>query len=134
MQLTLTVADQTFPLLLHPDRAPKTCAALLNVLPFRSQLIQARWSGESCWVPLGDLDLQLSAENQLHEPKPGQLLFYPKGISETEILVPYGETRFACKFGPLSGNHFATIQADPKTMRALGERVLYEGAKNFEIK
>ena len=34
---------------------------------------------------------------------PGQLLFYPGGVSETEILFPYGPTAFASKAGLLAG-------------------------------
>src|SRR5205807_273361 len=38
------------------ERAPATAAAFRRALPFESKLIQARWSGEAAWIPLGDLD------------------------------------------------------------------------------
>ena len=37
------------------------------------------------------------------------MIFYPGGISETEILLAYGGVRFASKMGQLAGNHFITI-------------------------
>ncbi len=42
----------------HPD-APRTVAAFLSLLPYRQKLIHVRWSGEGCWVPLGDWQLEL---------------------------------------------------------------------------
>ena len=49
-------------------------------------------------------------------------------MSEVEILIPYGPTRFACKAGQLAGNHFLTILNGNKELEAIGERVLWEGA------
>lgn len=114
-------------------RSPLTCAAFEAVLPFRSQLIQARWSGESAWIPLGDYTIGVGPERPTSTPAPGELLFYPAGISETEILFPYGETRFASKFGPLEGNHFLTIVEGNEGLADLGRLVLWEGAQELVI-
>ena len=113
------------------DKAPKTCAAFRKLLPLRAQLVQARWSGESAWVPLGDLATGLAFENHTSYPAAGQLLLYPGGISETEVLFPYGSTSFASKAGPLAGNHFATIDTGNELLPELGRRVLYEGAQEI---
>jgi hypothetical protein len=69
------------------------------MLPYRERLIHVRWSGEACWIPLGDLDFGLGYENATSYPAPGQLLLYPGGVSETEILLAYGSVRFASKVG-----------------------------------
>ena len=111
------------------EKAPKTIAALRRLLPLRAQLVQARWSGESAWVPLGELETGVGYENHTSYPAPGQLLLYPGGISETEILCPYGSTCFASKMGQLAGNHFATIEGGRELLTELGRRVLYEGAQ-----
>src|SRR5579864_84596 len=111
------------------EKAPKTIAALRRLLPLRAQLVQARWSGESAWVPLGELETGIGYENHTSYPAPGQLLLYPGGISETEILFPYGSTCFASKMGQLAGNHFATIEGGRELLGELGRRVLYEGAQ-----
>ncbi|HYM51180.1 MAG TPA: DUF3830 family protein [Candidatus Limnocylindrales bacterium] len=109
--------------------APRTCAAFRRLLPLRGRLIQARWSGESAWVPLGDLAVDVSYENATSYPAAGQLLLYPGGVSETEILFPYGFTCFASKAGQLAGNHFATIEGGREHLAELGRRILWEGAQ-----
>ena len=101
------------------------------MLPLHARLIQARWSGEAAWIPLGDLDLGLGFENHTSHPAPGQLLLYPGGISETEILFPYGATLFASKMGQLAGNHFATIVEGGEHLKELGELVLQKGAQEI---
>jgi hypothetical protein len=111
--------------------APKTCAAFRALLPYRQRIIHVRWSGEACWIPLGDLDLGLGYENHTSYPAPGQILLYPGGISETEILLGYGAVRFASKMGQLAGNHFLTIEAGTENLAALGEKVLWEGAQDI---
>src|SRR6188474_1268931 len=80
-----------------------------GLLPYRQRVIHVRWSGEAVWIPLGETDLGVPAENQTSFPAPGQILLYPGGISETEILVGYGAVRFASKVGQLAGNHFLTV-------------------------
>ena len=72
-------------------------------------------------------------------PLPGQLLFYPGGISEVEILFPYGPTVFASVAGTLAGNHFLTLDLrDPRAsedLTALGQLVQWQGAQEivFEL-
>lgn len=113
------------------ERAPKTCAAVRTILPLRARLVQARWSGEAAWVPLGTLETGVGFENHTSYPAAGQLLLYPGGISETEILFPYGWTMFASKAGQLAGNHFATIEDGRELLAELGRRVLWEGAQEI---
>ena len=101
------------------------------MLPLRTQIIHARWSGEACWIPFGEMELDLGYENHTSFPAPGHLLLYPGGISETEILFPYGSTMFASKVGQLAGNHFATIESGGENFAALGRKVLWEGAQQI---
>lgn len=129
--LEIAVGSLRFTARWENEAAPKTCAALRRLLPLKTRLVQARWSGEAAWVPLGDLQTGLSYENHTTYPGAGQLLLYPGGISETEILFPYGSTSFASKAGPLAGNHFATIEQGRELLRELGRRVLYEGAQDI---
>ncbi len=67
--------------------APRTCAAFQERLPFEGQLVQVRWSGEGVWIPLGNYDFGVGYENHTSYPAPGQVILYPGGISETEILL-----------------------------------------------
>ena len=108
-----------------------TCAAFLSLLPYRQKLIHARWSGEACWIPLGEFRLGVEPENAITNPAPGQLLFYPGGISETEILFPYGKSAFACKEGPLAGSPFLTVIEGADNLAALGRLTLWQGAQDI---
>ena len=92
-----------------------------------------RWSGEACWIPLGALDAGIGYENATSYPAPGQLLFYPAGVSETEILLSYGACRFASKAGQLAGNPFLTIVDGAENLRPLGELTLWQGAQPIEF-
>ncbi len=89
--LRITIGSLIFVGQLEED-APKTCAAFTRLPPFHNKIIQARWSGESAWFPLGDFDVGVGFENHTSHPAPGQVLIYPGGYSEIEILFPYGAT------------------------------------------
>ena len=127
--LRITAGAHTFLARLEWERAPKSCDAFAKLLPFHARVIQARWSGQAGWVPLGDFPIGIGEENAVHAPSPGELLLYTGGISEVEILVPYGITRFACKDGDLAGNHFLTVIDGLDALRALGDDVLWKGAQ-----
>jgi hypothetical protein len=111
--------------------APKTCAKFRQLLPYRERIIHVRWSGEACWIPLGDLDLGLGFENHTSYPAPGHILLYPGGISETEILLAYGAVQFASKMGQLAGNHFLTVVEGNENLASLGKLVLWSGAQDI---
>ncbi|HET9780985.1 MAG TPA: DUF3830 family protein [Candidatus Dormibacteraeota bacterium] len=133
MAIEIRVSGLRFLARLETQLAPKTCAAFQSMLPLRTQIIQARWSGEAAWIPFGDLDLKLDYENHTSHPAPGHLLLYPGGISETEILFPYGGTLFASKMGQLAGNHFATIHEGIEHLGELGHLVLWKGAQEISF-
>ncbi len=132
-RLRIVVADLEFTAHMEEEGAPSTCAAFRKLLPFAGRLIQARWSGEAAWIPLGELDLGLGYENHTSHPAPGEILLYPGGISETEILLPYGGTCFASRVGQLAGNHFLTITQGREHLARLGELVLWHGAQDIRF-
>ncbi|MDT2022154.1 DUF3830 family protein [Methylocella sp. CPCC 101449] len=109
--------------------APRTVEIFKRLMPYKQEVIHVRWSGEAVWIPLGDTDLGLTPENQTSYPAPGQILVYPGGISETEILLGYGGVRFASKVGQLAGNHFLTITSPLDDLPKLGKLVLWKGAQ-----
>ncbi|HEY8843761.1 MAG TPA: DUF3830 family protein [Gaiellaceae bacterium] len=127
--LEIAAGDYRFVARLEEEAAPQTVAAFRRLLPLESRIIHARWSGEACWIPFGELDAGIRPENATCYPAPGEILFYPGGISETEILFPYGPTSFASKAGPLAGNHFATVLEGTEQLRELGRTTLWEGAQ-----
>lgn len=133
MSILITVGSLEFSARLEPEAAPRTCAAFARLLPLEGKLLQARWSGEAAWVPLGDLDIGVPAENPTTRPAAGQILFYPMGISETEILFPYGYARFASRHGDLAGNHFLTITKGMEQLAEVGRLVVWEGAQTIRM-
>ena len=129
----ITVAEFHFEAKLEEEKAPKTCAAFEQLLPYRERIIHVRWSGEAVWIPLGDRDFHLPFENPTRYPAPGQFILYPGGISETEILLAYGSVSFASKAGPLAGNPFLTITRGLDDLDALGRKILWEGAREISF-
>lgn len=125
----LTIGDQSIRARLETELAPHTCAAFRALLPLRGKVLQARWSGQSIWMPLHGLKTRVPEENLKHQPAPGEVLFYPEGVSDCEILIPYGVTVFGSRLGPLAGNHFLTLDIAADELKALGARVWHEGAK-----
>ena len=131
--LRVTAGKYLFVARLEEEAAPQTCAAIRKWLPIRSKLVHCRWSGESTWVPMGEKRLGVDYENHTSHPAPGQVLVYPGGISEMEILFPYGSTLFASKVGQLAGNHFATVTQGNEHLATVGKLCLWEGAQDFAI-
>ena len=105
--LTIRVGDLHFSARWEPE-APSTMAAIRALLPLRARLIHCRWSGESTWIPYGDLRPDVGWEHHTSHPAPGQL----------------------------AANHFATIEPDEgwaDRLREVGRRCLWEGAQEIEI-
>ena len=118
------------------ERCPRTCETFATSLPLTLRLIQARWSGEAAWVPLRGSSLDGAVtwfENPTSHPAPGEILLYPGGLSEPELLVPYGPTTFSSKVGQLAGNHFLTIIRGQEQLSELGRRALWEGAQDIRM-
>ena len=131
--LRITAGPFTFDARLEERAAPQTCAAIRALLPLQGKLVHCRWSGESTWVPMGEQRLAVALENHTSHPAPGQVLVYPGGISEMEILFPYGATLFSSKVGQLAGNHFATVVEGNEHLADVGRLTLWEGAQDFRI-
>jgi hypothetical protein len=129
--ITIKAGPYSFTARWEEQNAPKTVAKFKSLLPYRERIIHVRWSGEACWIPLGELDLGLGYENHTSYPAPGQILVYPGGISETEILLAYGSCHFASKVGQLAGNHFLTITEGLENLTALGKMTLWQGAQEI---
>ncbi|WP_421723587.1 DUF3830 family protein [Bauldia sp.] len=131
--LRVTAGPFAFDARFESDAAPETCDVFRQVLPFESQLVHVRWSGEGVWIPLGDRDFGVDYENHTSFPAPGQIILYPGGISETEILLAYGGIHFKSKMGQLAGNHFITLTSGLENLHELGTMVLWKGAQPIRI-
>lgn len=111
--------------------APLTAARFRALLPYRQRILHVRWSGEACWIPLGDFDTGLPYESATSYPAPGQILLYSGDLSETEVLIAYGPCCFASKAGQLAGNHFLSITEGLDDLATLGRKTLWEGAQDI---
>lgn len=105
-------------------------------MPYYGKIIHAQWSGESCWSPLAAIwppGSILPPENATGHPAPGEILLFAGDLSEPEILVAYGPSRFASKPGPLAGNPVLTIEDRLARLAELGREILWRGAMEFRI-
>ena len=123
--LKITVGSFELTARLEDDRAPNTVDAFRRLLPLDSQLIQARWSGLGSLDSFSASSTSASASRIRRYPGAGEPLLYPGGVSETEILFPYGQTCFASKAGQLAGNHFATVVDGREHLEEIGRLVLW---------
>ncbi|HEY4128945.1 MAG TPA: DUF3830 family protein [Gammaproteobacteria bacterium] len=135
-KLTFSIGTERFTARLRRDLAPRSCDYLVGLFPYKGQVIHARWSGEALWAPLADTfpaDLVLAWESATADPVPGQVLLYAGERSVPELYIPYGVNRFACKHGPLEGNHVLSIEGGSQRLAELGSEVLWTGAKKLRI-
>ena len=88
------------------DKAPKTCAVFKKMLPLKNKIIHVRWSGQGVWIPYGDERTGLEYENNTSHPAPGEMLFYPGGVSEMELILAYGR----CLFSSTSGQYIQILE------------------------
>jgi hypothetical protein len=130
--LSIRVGDLNFTARWEPD-APRTREAMRGLLPLHDKLIHCRWSGEGCWIPMGEQRLKIGYENHTSHPAPGDIIVYTGDLSEGEILIAYGAVDFSSKLGQLAGNHFATIIGGRERLAELGRRVLWQGAQDIVI-
>ena len=129
--LNIQAGPHLFKARFEEERAPKTCTRFRELLPFENKVIHSRWSGEAVWIPLGELDTKLPFENHTSHPSRGDILLYPGGFSETEILFAYGSSLFASKMGQLAGNHFLTVVEGLDELETFGKLVLWEGSQDI---
>ena len=125
----IQAGDFAFVARLEEALAPRTCELFRRMTPYEDKLIHVRWSGEGCWIPMGQTTFDLPWENHTCYPRPGQLIFYPGGLSETEILLAYGEVCFSSRYGQLPGNGFLTIVEGTENLARLGRAALWGGAQ-----
>jgi hypothetical protein len=129
--ISVRIGDEDFSAVFQNGLAPATCRWFQSLLPWRQTLIQARWSGEACWIPLGDAKVEVGLEEAITSPLPGQFLFYPGGKSETEILLPYGPTNFCSEAGQLAGNPFLKITDGLERLEKIGRDTWWKGAQTI---
>lgn len=134
--LHISIGGRLFAAHLQWDLAPQSCKRLTAMLPFRGDVIHARWSGEAIWSPMSTVwpdPSTLEREHATGYPEPGEVLLFADRRSEPELLIAYGETRFASKAGPLEGNPVLLIREDLPRLVECGHEILMHGAMELLI-
>jgi hypothetical protein len=132
----VTIGGEIFHARLRYDLAPRSCDRLVRLLPYHGELVHAQWSGQSCWSPLSSCwppGERLPPENAIAYPSPGEVLLFGGDLSEPELLIAYGPSRFASMAGPLAGNPVLTIEDRLARLIELGRQILWRGAVDLRI-
>lgn len=87
-ELKIQAGAYQFEAKLEEALAPRTCATFLSLLPYKQKIIHVRWSGEACWIPLGELDLGLTFENHTSFPAPAKSLFIQAASAKRKFYSP----------------------------------------------
>ena len=134
-RLVVELPDETLSGALLEDEAPASVDALRSFTPHDSELMHVRWSGHATWVNIDEVSLpDVPRENHTVYPSRGDVLLYPGFRNEQEILLACGPTCFKSPAGELAGNHVATLDADPATLREIEESTLREGVMDVRIR
>ena len=86
--LIIEIGDAEFRAKFEKAKSPKTCAAFEAAMSFRENYtcqVEGRLFGS-----LGDREFGVGFEDATSHPAPGEIILYPGGVSETEILLAYG--------------------------------------------
>ncbi len=117
-------------------RAPKTCQALWDVLPFEDMVTHSRWSGGRLHThnhPKLDIDGSQYPfiENPSTYQAPGDVVVFPL---TNELTVSYAPGRFGWMHQDWIGTHVTTIEGDMSQFARRIERLQWEGAKKLVIR
>jgi len=144
-QIEIQIGETVFIADLLWEEAPKTCRAIVGILPHESITYHQFWSGEGLQVHDETLK-QMACEHGLwpspnfpdyeENPSiygtPGEVGFYAVGNG---IFLTYGKSRF---FGPLDGAEatyiFAVIKQDLDKLYALGKHIGRHGEQKIVIR
>ena len=69
--MIIEIDGYKFNAVFEESNSPKTCEIFRKLLPFKSQVVHVRWSGEGMWIPLGDRDFGVGYEDATSYPSPG---------------------------------------------------------------
>jgi hypothetical protein len=134
-RLVVDLPDETLSGELLEDVAPESVAAMREFMPHDSELMHVRWSGHATWVNIDEIDLpEIPRENHTVYPSRGDVLLYPGYRNEQEVLLACGPTCFKSPAGELAGNHVATLDADPETLRRIEEATLQDGVMDVQLR
>ena len=144
-QIEIEIGGVTFVATLLDKRAPKTCKAILSILPHKGVTYHQFWSGSGLQVH--DDTLRKMAEDHGLWPTsnfpdygenpsiygcPGDIGFYPVGHG---VFITYGKSRF---YGPPEGVEptyiFAEIKDDLDKLYEMGRKIGRHGQQKIVLR
>jgi hypothetical protein len=129
--VVLSLGPYRFGARFESSAAPRTCAAFRGLLPFTSQVIHVRWSGEAVWAPPRRFVDRRRARER-HDLSTSWRSVVVSGRRERNGAA-HRLRHFASKAGPLAGNHFLTITSGLEHLPEVGRLVLWQGAQSLRI-
>jgi len=144
-KIEIVIGDERFEAVLLDKRAPKTCKAILSILPHESVTWHQFWSGSGLQVH-DDTLREMAEEHGLwpttnfpdygENPSifgcPGDIGFYPVGHG---IFITYGKSRF---YGPPEGVEptyiFAEIKDGLDRLYEVGREIGRHGERNVSLR
>lgn len=128
-KVTVEIDGIRLTLALAADAAPATTSALMAMLPLRSELIHAMWSGPVCLttgVRLGDLPL----ENAVSFLGLGDVVYHP---THHEIGFAYDATQFREPIGSVYVTAIGRLEGDLAALANFGRRLQRTGARPIKV-
>lgn len=130
-KLEIKIDGSVFLATMLEDQAPKTCKAVLDLLPVEGEVFHATWSGDMLFLKCREIPAKLEPENQTIYPSRGDVAL---NSSLKEIQIVYGQAQLRARFGPAPDNLFARITENLDGLQEVGKRIHREGAKRISIK
>jgi hypothetical protein len=113
------------------DRAPRTCRALWEALPFAGRAVHATWSGNIIHT-LDRVPLEVEGlENELGFPYPGLVMYSP---SRREISICYDDARYRGAAGPEFVTPIAEVGGDLAPLAAAASKLQFDGATPISLR
>jgi hypothetical protein len=136
-RIGIRVDDVVAEAALYEDKAPKTTAALWEMLPIRDRTIQTRWSGNA-WRTEGNYELQpegAPVENIAGRLSGGDIIYYPGYTSGLiKVGVAYGDAQWLNPFmDPIDVALIGRIDTNLDAFIDRCERIIFEGPIDVEI-
>jgi hypothetical protein len=130
-KLEIKIDESVFSATVLEERAPKTCKAVLDLLPLKGDVFHATWSGDMLFFKNPEIPAKLEPENQTVYPSRGDV-----GINSTlkEIQIIYGQAQLRARFGPAPDSLFARITENLNELEKIGKRIHREGAKKITVR